>query len=118
MATLPPMGCLPAAITIFGSGSHQCVERFNNDAISFNRRLNSTTQSLQNRLSNLTVIVLDTYTPLRNLVKKPSDSGAFKYLKLNFHYKKKRADFPYVENQFFFGPMVRISSKLKSMKKS
>ncbi|PON53405.1 Lipase [Parasponia andersonii] len=75
VTTLPPVGCLPAAITLFGSGSNQCVERLNNDAISFNRRLNFTAQSLQNRLSNLTLIVLDIYTPLRNLVSQPAENG-------------------------------------------
>ncbi|XP_062104560.1 GDSL esterase/lipase At5g22810-like [Humulus lupulus] len=75
VTTLPPMGCLPAAITLFGSGSNQCVERINNDAISFNTRLNSTAQNLQNRLSGLNLVVLDIYTPLRNLIAQPAENG-------------------------------------------
>ncbi|CAI9762108.1 unnamed protein product [Fraxinus pennsylvanica] len=36
VTTLPPTGCLPAAITLFGSGRNQCVARLKLDAISFN----------------------------------------------------------------------------------
>ncbi|KAM6550092.1 hypothetical protein CsatB_021768 [Cannabis sativa] len=75
VTTLPPMGCLPAAITIFGSGSNQCVERINNDAISFNTRLNITIQNLINRFSGLNLVVLDTYTTLRNIISQPSTNG-------------------------------------------
>ncbi|CAK9180244.1 unnamed protein product [Ilex paraguariensis] len=49
VTTLPPTGCLPAAITLFGSGSNRCVVRLNGDAISFNNKLNSTSQDLQSR---------------------------------------------------------------------
>ncbi|CAL5389361.1 unnamed protein product [Camellia sinensis] len=77
VTTLPPTGCLPAAITMFGSGSNQCVARLNQDAISFNKQLNSTSQGLQNRLPGLKLVVLDIYQPLLNLVMKPTDSGFF-----------------------------------------
>ncbi|KAF5953935.1 hypothetical protein HYC85_006791 [Camellia sinensis] len=77
VTTLPPTGCLPAAITMFGSGSNQCVARLNQDAISFNKQLNSTSQDLQNRLPGLKLVVLDIYQPLLNLVMKPTDSGFF-----------------------------------------
>ncbi|KAJ4841779.1 hypothetical protein Tsubulata_010518 [Turnera subulata] len=75
VTTLPPLGCLPAAITVFGSDSNQCVERLNKDAASFNRKLNSTSQSLQNQLSGLNLVVLDIYQPLLDLVTKPTDYG-------------------------------------------
>ncbi|PPD72617.1 hypothetical protein GOBAR_DD30477 [Gossypium barbadense] len=45
VTTLPPLGCLPAAITAFGHGSNQCVARLNNNAISFNNKLNHRSQS-------------------------------------------------------------------------
>ncbi|KAI8014321.1 GDSL esterase/lipase [Camellia lanceoleosa] len=77
VTTLPPTGCLPAAITMFGLGSNQCVARLNQDAISFNKQLNSTSQDLQNRLPGLKLVVLDIYQPLLNLVMKPTDSGFF-----------------------------------------
>ncbi|KAJ7947918.1 GDSL esterase/lipase [Quillaja saponaria] len=75
VTTIPPLGCLPAAITIFGSDSNQCVERLNNDAVSFNNKLNSTSQRLQKRLSGLNLVVFDIYQPLYGLVTKPTDNG-------------------------------------------
>ncbi|XP_022972797.1 GDSL esterase/lipase At5g03820-like [Cucurbita maxima] len=74
---LPPMGCLPAAITLFGSGSNQCIQRLNQDAMAFNTKLQSTSQSLQNRFSDLKLVVFDIYQPLLNMVSKPADNGFF-----------------------------------------
>ncbi|XAR64605.1 Triacylglycerol lipase [Bertholletia excelsa] len=59
--TLPPMGCLPAAVTLFGSGSNQCA-------------LNRTSQDLQNKLPGLKLVDFDIYQPLLDLVNKPTDT--------------------------------------------
>jgi hypothetical protein len=75
VTTLPPMGCLPAAMTIFGLGSNECVERLNIDAVSFNNRLNATSQRLRNRLSGLKLVVLDIYQPLYNISTNPTANG-------------------------------------------
>ncbi|KAG2371466.1 GDSL esterase/lipase [Vigna angularis] len=75
VTTLPPMGCLPAAITLFGSGSNECVVRLNTDAVNFNKKLNTTSQSLQKSLSGLKLVILDIYQPLYDLVTKPSENG-------------------------------------------
>ncbi|KAF8042735.1 hypothetical protein BT93_A1150 [Corymbia citriodora subsp. variegata] len=72
---LPPTGCLPAARILFGSGSDQCVTRLNQDAVSFNNKLNSTSQSLQNRLPGLKLVVFDIYQPLLDMVTKPAANG-------------------------------------------
>ncbi|KAF4353050.1 hypothetical protein G4B88_010039 [Cannabis sativa] len=78
VATLPPLGCLPGAITLFGFGNSElCVDRLNYDAISFNTRLNSTSQSLRNRLSGLNLVVFDIYQPLYTLVTNPIENGFF-----------------------------------------
>ncbi|KAI5412351.1 GDSL esterase/lipase At5g22810 [Lathyrus oleraceus] len=77
VTTLPPLGCLPTAITLFGSRSNECVERLNTDAVNFNNKLNITSQNLQISLSNLTLAVLDIYQPLHNLVTKPAENGFF-----------------------------------------
>lgn len=50
ITTLPPTGCLPAAITLFGRGSNQCVARLNQDAIFFKEKLNRTSENLRSRL--------------------------------------------------------------------
>lgn len=75
VTTLPPMGCLPAAITLFGSDSNECVVRLNSDAVNFNKKLNTTSQSLQKSLSGLKLVLLDIYQPLYDLVTKPSENG-------------------------------------------
>lgn len=75
VTTLPPVGCLPAAITIFGSDDNECVAELNSDAVSFNNKLNATSQNLQTMLPGLKLVVFDIYQPLYNLVTKPADNG-------------------------------------------
>ncbi|XP_073044356.1 GDSL esterase/lipase At5g03820-like [Primulina eburnea] len=77
VTSLPPTGCLPAAITLFGLGSNQCVERLNQDAVSFNNKLNATSQNLKTRLPGLKLVVFDIYNPLMDMIAKPTDSGFF-----------------------------------------
>lgn len=79
VTTLPPTGCLPAAITLFGGGSNQCVARLNADAVSFNNKLNSTSQKLLTQLPGLKLVVFDIYQPLLDLVTKPTDNGKCQY---------------------------------------
>ncbi|KAL5709676.1 hypothetical protein ACHQM5_020336 [Ranunculus cassubicifolius] len=75
VTSLPPLGCLPASVTLFGRGSNQCVPRLNQDAMSFNVKLNSATQNLLKRLPGLKMVVFDIYQPLLDLVNTPSTNG-------------------------------------------
>ncbi|KAK9155044.1 hypothetical protein Sjap_002524 [Stephania japonica] len=77
VTNLPPLGCLPAAITMFGAGSNQCVKYLNQDAATFNRKLNATAQKLKCQLPGVKIVVFDIYQPLLDLVTKPSLSGFF-----------------------------------------
>ncbi|KAL3825825.1 hypothetical protein ACJIZ3_021854 [Penstemon smallii] len=77
VTSLPPTGCLPAAITLFGSGSNQCIARLNHDAVSFNNKLNSTSQNLKSRFPGLKLVVFDIYYPLLDMITKPTDNGFF-----------------------------------------
>ncbi|KAK6943926.1 GDSL lipase/esterase [Dillenia turbinata] len=77
VTNLPPTGCLPAAITLFGSGSNQCVQRLNRDAVSFNNKLNATSQALQSRFPDLKLVVFDIYQPLLDMIMNPSENGFF-----------------------------------------
>ncbi|KAF7818709.1 GDSL esterase/lipase [Senna tora] len=77
VTTLPPTGCLPAAITLFGFGSNKCVARLNRNAISFNNKLNTTSESLQKGLPGLKLVVFDIYQPLLDMFTKPSNNGFF-----------------------------------------
>lgn len=76
VTSLPPLGCLPAARTLFGS-THQsgCVAHLNADAQGFNQKLNSTAIQLQKRLPGLKLAVFDIFKPLYDVVNSPSDYG-------------------------------------------
>lgn len=75
VTTLPPLGCLPAAMTIFGLGSNECVEKLNKGAVSFNEKLNATSQGLQNNLPGLKLVLFDIYQPLYELVTNSTNHG-------------------------------------------
>ncbi|KZV56856.1 GDSL esterase/lipase [Dorcoceras hygrometricum] len=77
VTTLPPLGCLPGVITIFGDDSNSCVDKINEAALSFNKKLNSTSQNLQAKFPSLNLVVLDIYQPLNDIVTKPTDYGFF-----------------------------------------
>ncbi|KAF3441755.1 hypothetical protein FNV43_RR15670 [Rhamnella rubrinervis] len=76
VTSLPPTGCLPASITLFGAGNNQCVERLNRDAVLFNNKLNTTSQTLRN-LPGLKLVVFDIYQPLLDMITRPTDNGFF-----------------------------------------
>ncbi|WZY75371.1 hypothetical protein YC2023_021755 [Brassica napus] len=75
VTTLPPLGCLPAAITVAGPHEGGCSESLNNDAISFNTKLNATSQDLKRNLIGLNLVVFDIYQPLYDLATRPSEFG-------------------------------------------
>lgn len=75
VTSLPPLGCLPAAITLFGHGSNGCVQRLNRDSQSFNGKMNATVDSLSRRYSDLKIAVFDIYTPLHDLATNPQAQG-------------------------------------------
>ncbi|GFP87502.1 GDSL esterase/lipase at5g22810 [Phtheirospermum japonicum] len=49
----------------------------NKVAVSFNNKLNLTSQKLQAKLSGLNLVVLDIYQPLLDLVTNPTNYGFF-----------------------------------------
>ncbi|KAF3774747.1 GDSL esterase/lipase [Nymphaea thermarum] len=75
VTSLPPLGCLPASITLFGLGSNDCIERLNTDALSFNRKLHAAARALRNGLPELKIVVFDIYAPLYDLVTNPLKQG-------------------------------------------
>ncbi|KAJ0963178.1 hypothetical protein J5N97_028300 [Dioscorea zingiberensis] len=77
VTSLPPLGCLPAAITLFGEGKNRCVQRLNKDAVSFNKKISNATDSLKKKHSDLKLVVLDIYGPLLGLIKNPEQNGFF-----------------------------------------
>lgn len=75
VTSLPPLGCLPASITLFGNGENSCVSRLNGDSQTYNNRLKATVNGLGKRLPGLKIVVFDIYTTLYDFVKHPSDNG-------------------------------------------
>ncbi|XAR49979.1 Triacylglycerol lipase [Bertholletia excelsa] len=75
VTSLPPLGCLPLARTLFGFHEEGCVSRINTDAQGFNKKVKSAASNLQKQLPGLKIVVFDIYKPLYDLVKSPSDSG-------------------------------------------
>ncbi|KAE9467855.1 hypothetical protein C3L33_00213, partial [Rhododendron williamsianum] len=68
VTSLPPLGCLPAARTLFGFHERGCVSRINTDAQGFNKKINSAVSNLQKQLPELKIAVFDIFKPLYDLV--------------------------------------------------
>jgi phospholipase/lecithinase/hemolysin len=76
VTTMPPLGCLPASIRLYGKGRDACVASLNGDAERFNRKLNATVKALKGRHADLKMAIFDIYTPLRKLAEAPAEQGA------------------------------------------
>lgn len=75
--SLPPTGCLPAAITLFGLGNNGCVSRLNTDAQGFNKKINAAATQLKKQFPDLKLAIFDIYKPLLDVVQSPSKYGFF-----------------------------------------
>ncbi|GAB2260096.1 hypothetical protein Droror1_Dr00010951 [Drosera rotundifolia] len=71
----PPQGCLPAARTNYGGQLRFIVERFNQDTLNFNLKLQTMLKSLQNTLQGSRFVYFDFYYTVLDLVQKPHDYG-------------------------------------------
>lgn len=84
VTSLPPIGCVPAAITLFGYGSNSCVQSLNNVALKFNKKMNLSTTKISKQYPKLKIAIFDIYKPLLDIVHNPSKSGTYRLNKL-FH---------------------------------
>jgi phospholipase/lecithinase/hemolysin len=75
VTSLAPLGCLPAAITLFGKGKSNCVHRLNSDAVGFNFKLKAAAEALKKSRPDLKLVVFDIYNPLLDLVENPTKYG-------------------------------------------
>ncbi|XVF86727.1 hypothetical protein PTKIN_Ptkin18bG0065300 [Pterospermum kingtungense] len=73
--SLPPLGCVPLARTLFGHHKEGCISRFNTDAQRFNKKLNSAATDLKKQYHDLKIVVFDSYKPLDDIIKSPSNYG-------------------------------------------
>lgn len=83
VTSMPPLGCLPASIRLYGKGGSGCVRRLNGDAETFNRKLNATVEALAKRHADLRIAIFDIYTPLRDLSEAPAAQGPYGIVKIN-----------------------------------
>ena len=93
VTSMPPLGCLPASIRLYGEGHGGCVARLNRDADTFNRKLNATVKVLKGRHADLKIAIFDIYTPLRKLAEAPVEQGTRAESE---HKKKTMSRFPHV----------------------
>ncbi|OMO66485.1 Lipase, GDSL [Corchorus olitorius] len=75
VTSLPPLGCIPLARTLFGYHEKGCVAQFNTDAQQFNKKLNSAAASLQKQYPDLKIVVFDIFKALYDVIKSPSNYG-------------------------------------------
>nr|CAB3467003.1 unnamed protein product [Digitaria exilis] len=75
VTSMPPLGCLPASIRLYGDGRGACVARLNRDAETFNGKLNATVKAFKRRHTDLKIAIFDIYTPLRQLAEAPAENG-------------------------------------------
>ncbi|XP_022964082.1 putative leucine-rich repeat receptor-like protein kinase At2g19210 [Cucurbita moschata] len=76
VTSMPPLGCFPAVLTLFGYQQQKgCVRTINNHVLVFNRKLNSTAATLRKQLPDLKLVVFDVFNPLYNAIMSPSSYG-------------------------------------------
>ncbi|MBA0720139.1 hypothetical protein Golax_007776 [Gossypium laxum] len=75
VTSLPPLGCVPLARTLFGYHEKGCISRFNTDAQQFNKKLNAAAANLQKQHPGLKIVVFDIFKALYDIVKSPSNYG-------------------------------------------
>eukprot|EP01018_Ginkgo_biloba_P039189 Gb_41560 [translate_table: standard] len=72
---LPPFGCLPSQISLHNLVGNQCVEEFNQVAISFNQKLIELLETLQPNFAGLLLQYLNIYDKLLDVIRNPSKYG-------------------------------------------
>eukprot|EP01018_Ginkgo_biloba_P039197 Gb_33730 [translate_table: standard] len=72
---LPPFGCLPSQISLHNLVGNQCLEEFNQVAISFNEKLIELLETLQPNLPGLFLLYINIYDKLLDAIRNPSKYG-------------------------------------------
>ncbi|PSR95297.1 GDSL esterase/lipase [Actinidia chinensis var. chinensis] len=72
---IPPMGCLPLERTTNFMGGSECVESYNNVAMSFNDKLKGLVEELNKELPGARVVLSNPYPIVMQIVQKPSSYG-------------------------------------------
>ncbi|KAL4186758.1 hypothetical protein AMTRI_Chr09g15530 [Amborella trichopoda] len=72
---LPPLGCVPIQRTLRGGAARKCVEEVNQASIAFNAKLSTQLHSLALTLPNATVIYVEIFDILLDMIQNPSRYG-------------------------------------------
>lgn len=75
---LPPMGCVPAVITLNSDNAfthRDCIQRLSSVARDYNRRLQMKLAAIQKHTSAATLIYVDIYNPIDAMVQNPQQFG-------------------------------------------
>lgn len=71
----PPIGCVPSQRTVAGGPTRDCVVRFNDACKLFNAKLSAKIDGLSRTLQDTTLIYIDIYDPLLDLILYPQQYG-------------------------------------------
>ncbi|KFK42027.1 hypothetical protein AALP_AA2G202600 [Arabis alpina] len=71
----PPLGCVPSQRTVAGGPRRECVVRFNDACKLFNTKLSANIDGLSRTLHDSTLLYIDIYTPLLDLILNPQQYG-------------------------------------------
>lgn len=72
---LPPVGCLPSQRSLAGGIERECVPLYNQAAKTLNSELQMEIQRLNRTLAGSTIVYIDMYTPLLDMILRPSAYG-------------------------------------------
>ncbi|ONK72575.1 uncharacterized protein A4U43_C04F20840 [Asparagus officinalis] len=71
----PPIGCVPSQRTLAGGIERDCVPLYNEAAMMLNKELAMEIQRLNSTLPGSMLLYIDTYTPLLDMISRPSAYG-------------------------------------------
>ncbi|PNT38508.1 hypothetical protein POPTR_005G242800v4 [Populus trichocarpa] len=71
----PPVGCVPSQRTLAGGAERECAENFNEAAKLFNSKLSKKLDSLGSSLPNSSLVYIDVYNLLLDIIQKPQKYG-------------------------------------------
>jgi phospholipase/lecithinase/hemolysin len=75
---LPPLGCVPAQITLHGHGNSTCVQSLNDVASKMNQQIISLLEGMKKDTPGARLIYIDIFAPIYNAFQDPQKYG-FKY---------------------------------------
>lgn len=76
---MPPLGCVPSQRTVAGGPTRSCVGRFNDATKLYNAKLSANLDSLSRNLRENTLIYIDIYDSLLEIILDPQQYGKYFY---------------------------------------